>query len=88
MLVGADLDQGSTDRHSLTCIDENLLNDATIGGREFYERLLGLDLDNDIIDLDCVTDGNNPVHDLGFNEAFTDIGKVKSVCTWHDIGAF
>ena len=52
---------------------------ARIGRRDFHHRLVGFDRDERLIDHDVVADGDVPVDDFDFVQAFAEIGEVEDL---------
>ena len=77
-LVGvADRDDRRADRDHLALGHHQLEHGAGVRRRQLDQRLGGLDLDHDVVDLDDVADLDLPGHDLGLGQAFTDVGQLE-----------
>ena len=73
----ADRDDRGADRDHLALGDQQRLHGAGVRRRQLDQGLGGLDLDDDVVDLDGVALLDLPGDDLGLGETLTDVGQLE-----------
>ncbi len=68
---------GAPTRHGLPRRRQQLDDRAGVGARQFDDGLLGLHLDEDLVQGHLVADGHVPCHELGVGEPFTEVGQYE-----------
>ena len=56
---------------------QQLDHGAGVGARQLDDRLLGLHLDEDLVEGNLVTHGHVPGHDLGFGQPLPQVGQQE-----------
>ena len=80
-----DLDDGGADLHRDPLRHQQRRHGPGIGRGQFHQRLGGLDLDEHVVDLDFLPDGDPPGDDLGFGETLTGIRKKELAFHHHSL---
>ena len=74
-----DGDDGSTDLDSGAFVHQELGDRPGVRAGQLDQRLAGLHLDENVVDLDLIADGNPPGHDVGLDQSFTGIRQPESL---------
>src|SRR5512133_303294 len=74
-----DGDDRRADIDCVALVHQQLGDSTGVRTGKFNQRLAGLDLDQNVIDLDFITDANSPCDDVGFDQTLTRIGQPESL---------
>jgi hypothetical protein len=70
-----DRNDRDADVDGLALLDEQAGDHTIPRAGQFHDRLRGLDVDDDLVDLDSVAGLDLPGHDVGLGEALPDVGE-------------
>ena len=74
-----DGDDRRADIDCVALVHQELGDSTGVRTGKLNQRLAGLDLDQNVVDLDFVTDANPPRDDVGFDQTLTRIGQPESL---------
>ena len=80
-----DLDDGGADLHRDPLRHQQRRHGPGIGRGQFHQRLGGLDLDEHVVDVDLLPDGDPPGDDLGLGETLTGIREKELAFHHHSL---
>ena len=72
---GGDGDEGGTDADGVPLARQDLDHRPGVGAGELHDRLLGLDVHQDLVQGHLVTGGHVPGHDLGLGQPLAEVGQ-------------
>ena len=74
---GVNGDDGGTDADGLALARQHLDHGPGEGAGQLHDRLLGLDVHQDLVQRHLVTGGHVPGHDLGLGQALAQVGQQE-----------